>query len=76
MEKSDENKCRWQHQSLPLVLYFQNHLHVTSVGSMVQWIKHLTTDPEVDGSSLTGVKFFVSLKKYGNLNFSYLDIKH
>ena len=37
------------------VLY-KNHLHITSIGSVVQWIKHLTKDLEVDCTSLIGVK--------------------
>ena len=36
----------------------KNHLHVTSIGSVGQWIKHLTKDLEIDGLSLTGVKNF------------------
>ena len=33
------------------------NLHAISIGCVVQWVKHLIKDPEVDDSILTRVKF-------------------
>ena len=53
----------------------------TELALWFEWIKCLTKDPNVYGSSLTGVKCFAFLRKivsfkitkYRNLNVSYLD---
>ena len=57
------------------VLY-SNHFHRTSNGPVVQRIKHLTKDLEVDFSNLTGVKLFDFLIKILSSNTSkYRNLK-
>ena len=61
--------------AVPVISYcIKNHLYKTSTGTVVYWIKHLTKDPEVDGSNLTGVKFCDFLKKVLSSNTSNMEI--
>ena len=72
----------WWKWLAAFVLY-KNYLNITSILSMVQWLKHLTVDLEVNSSSLKRVKYLIlwkflssNITKYGNLNCQHLDIKH
>ena len=74
MLRETSNEQIWMAVSVTSCCFVSHktHLHETSAGSIVQWIKHRTTDMEVDGSILTGVNFLFLRKN--SFKFKYFQI--